>query len=124
MFSADTMFNYFLLVRMRETNVPVVLLDPGINGTASLLNVNLTTFAGYALHAWCFQSIVVFHGPKETSNFLRRKANRLVPGQHTANVIENLVEKGKKGDRSGLLRGGSVSLGGPRARRIYWSSQL
>jgi hypothetical protein len=37
---------------MIQTNVPVVFLDPGINGTAGLPNVNLTTFAGYAVHAW------------------------------------------------------------------------
>jgi hypothetical protein len=69
--------------------VPVVLLDPGINGTASLPNVNLTTFAGYAVHAWSFQSQVIFHGPKETSNFPRQKAYRLdvVPGQHTAQPV-------------------------------------
>jgi hypothetical protein len=79
---------------------------------ASLLNVNLTTFAGYAVHAWSFQYQVIFHGPKEISNFLWRKAHRLdyMPGQHTADAIESRVEKGKKGDRSGLLRCGSDSL--------------
>jgi hypothetical protein len=90
----------------------VVLLDPGINGTASLPNVNLTTFARYAVHAWSFQSQVIFHGPKKISNFPRLKAYRLdvMPGQHMANVIEGCVDKGKKGNRSGLFRGGSDSL--------------
>jgi hypothetical protein len=97
---------------MSQTNVPVALLDPGINGTASLPNENLTTFAGYAVHTWSFQSQVVFHGPKETSNFPRRKAHRLdiVPGRHTADAIESRVNKGKKRDRSGLFQGGSDSL--------------
>jgi hypothetical protein len=48
------MFGYGQFVWMSQTNVPVVLLDPGINGTASVPNVNLTTFAGYAVHAWEF----------------------------------------------------------------------
>jgi hypothetical protein len=97
---------------MSQMYVPVVFLELGINGTASLPNVNLTTFAGYAVHAWNFQSQVVFHRPKETSNFPRREAHRLdvVPGQHTADAIESRVDKGKKGDRSGLLRGFSDSL--------------
>jgi hypothetical protein len=32
------------------TNVPLVLLDLGFNGTASLPNVIMTTFAAYAVH--------------------------------------------------------------------------
>jgi hypothetical protein len=109
---ADAVFSYCRFVWMSQTNVSVVLLDPGINGTASLPNVNLTTFARYAVHAWSFQSQVIFHGPKKISNFPRRKAYRLdvMPGQHMANAIEGCVDKRKKGDRSGLLRGGSDSL--------------
>jgi hypothetical protein len=109
---ADAVFSYCRFVRMSQTNVSVVLLDPGINGTASLPNVNLTTFAGYAVHARSFQSQVIFHGPKKISNFPRQKAYRLddVPGQHTANAIEGRVDKRKKGNRSGLLWGGSDSL--------------
>jgi hypothetical protein len=42
---ADAVFSYCRLVWMSQTNVSVVLLDPGIKGTASLPNVNLTTFA-------------------------------------------------------------------------------
>jgi hypothetical protein len=48
---ADAMFIYDRFVWMSQTNVPMMLLDPGINRTASLPNVNLTTFAGYAVHA-------------------------------------------------------------------------
>jgi hypothetical protein len=79
---ADAVFSYCGLLWMSQTNVPVVLLDPGINGTASLPNVNLATFTGYAVHPFSFQSQIIFHGPKEISNFPRRKAHRLdVPGQ-------------------------------------------
>jgi hypothetical protein len=55
---------------------------------------------------------VIFHRLKETSNFPRQKAHRLdvVPGQHTADAIEGRVDKGKKGDRSGLLWDGSTYL--------------
>jgi hypothetical protein len=68
------MFSYGRFVWMSQTNVPVVLLDPGINGIAILPNVNLTTFAGYAVHAWSFQSQVILHWPKETSNFPGKEA--------------------------------------------------
>jgi hypothetical protein len=48
---------------------------------------------------------------KEISKFPRRKANRLdiVPGQHRADAIESRVDKEKKGDRNGYLRGISDS---------------
>jgi hypothetical protein len=49
---ADAMFIYDRFVWMSQTNVPVMLLDPSINRMASVLNVNLTAFAGYAVHAW------------------------------------------------------------------------
>jgi hypothetical protein len=58
---ADAMFSYCGLVWTRQTNVSVAVLDPGINGRASLPNLNLNTFAGYAAHAWSFQSQVVLH---------------------------------------------------------------
>jgi hypothetical protein len=37
---------------MLQTIVLVVLLDPGFYGMTILLNVNLTTFAGYAVNTW------------------------------------------------------------------------
>jgi hypothetical protein len=48
---ADAVFVYSQFVRMLQTNVLVVVLDSGFKGTASLPNVNLTTFAGYAVPA-------------------------------------------------------------------------
>jgi hypothetical protein len=35
-----------------QTNVPAVVPDPGVNGTASLPNVILTTFAANVVYAW------------------------------------------------------------------------
>jgi hypothetical protein len=55
---------------MLQMNVPVVLLDPDLNGTTSLPYVNLTTFAGYAVHAWSFESQAVLKGPGETGKLL------------------------------------------------------
>jgi hypothetical protein len=43
---------------MLQTDVLVMLLDPDF----SLPNVNLTTFAGYAVHAWSLESQVILHG--------------------------------------------------------------
>jgi hypothetical protein len=105
-------FSHCRFVWLSQTNVPVVLLDPGINRTASLPNVNLTAFARYAVDTRSFQSQVILHGPKKINNFLRRKAYRLdvMPGQHTTNAIEGRANKRKKGNRSGLLRCGSDSL--------------
>jgi hypothetical protein len=37
---------------MLQTDVPVVLLDSGLNGTAGVPKVDLTTFVGHAVHAW------------------------------------------------------------------------
>jgi hypothetical protein len=73
--------------------------------------VECTAFGGHAVHAWSFRAQVAFHGPKEAINFPRRKAHRVdVPGQHTADETESRVNKGRKGDRNGLLRDGSNSL--------------
>jgi hypothetical protein len=65
-------FSHCRFVWMSQTNVPVVLLDPGINGTASLPNVNLTTFAWYAVHTWSFQSQVKSHVVKHNSKVLMK----------------------------------------------------
>jgi hypothetical protein len=103
---ADAVFSHCRFVWLSQTNVPVVLLDPGINRTASLPNVNLTTLARYAVDTRSFQSQVILHRPKKISNILWWKAYRLdvMPGQHTTNVIEGRANKRKKGNRSGLLR--------------------
>jgi hypothetical protein len=55
---ADAVFSHCRFVWLGQTNVPVVFLDPGINRTASLPNVNLTTLARYAVDTRSFQSQV------------------------------------------------------------------
>jgi hypothetical protein len=65
MAQAYAVFDHGRFIWMLQTNVPVVLLDPGLNGTASLPNVDLTTFAGYAVHTWSPESQVIHHRLKE-----------------------------------------------------------
>jgi len=48
--------------------VPEVLLDPGVNRTPSLINVDLTIFAGDAVGASCFQFKVIRDRLKETDD--------------------------------------------------------
>jgi hypothetical protein len=72
------MFSYCRLVWMSQTNVPVVLLDPSINGTASLPNVNLTTFAGYVVTPEVFSPRLSFTGRKKLAIFLGRRPTDLM----------------------------------------------
>jgi hypothetical protein len=58
----------YAVLWLLQTNVLLVCLDPGFNGTSSLPSVNLTTFAGYAVNAWSLESQVILHGLKETGN--------------------------------------------------------
>jgi hypothetical protein len=112
MFPVDAVFSHCRFVWLSQSNVPVVFLDPGINRTASLPNVNLTTRARYAVDTRSFQSQVILHGPKKIRNCLWRKAHRLdvLPGQHTTTASDGRANKGKKGNRSVFLRCGSGSL--------------
>jgi hypothetical protein len=90
---------------MIQTDVLVMLLHPGRNGTADLPNrpIDMTTFAGQAVHAWSLESQSVLHGPKETGRLLQRDTLRpdVVPAKHSTIEIESRGDKGKKG----LLRG-------------------
>jgi hypothetical protein len=51
-----------------------VFLDPGLDITASLTDVYLTTLAGHTVHARSFESQVVLHWSKETGDLLWGKA--------------------------------------------------
>jgi hypothetical protein len=100
MAQADVECGHGQFICMLQMNVPVVLLDPGFNGMASMPNVNLTTLAGYAVQAWRLTAQVILHGPKEAGNLPQWEAHRLdvVSRQHLADVIEGHADKGKKGD--------------------------
>jgi hypothetical protein len=72
------------------SNKSPMLLQPGVNQTASLPNVDLATFTGDAVYFWCPQSQVVLYQPKETRHLPGKQAYRLdvVPRQHPANAAE------------------------------------
>jgi hypothetical protein len=59
----------------------------------------LTTFTGYAVHAWNLESQVVLHRSKEAGNLPWREAHRLdvVPGQNPADVIKGHADRRKEG---------------------------
>jgi hypothetical protein len=57
-------------ISILQTNVPAVLLDPDFNGMASLHNVDLTTFAWYAVHARSVESQVILHRHNEIGDHL------------------------------------------------------
>jgi hypothetical protein len=83
---ADAVFSHCRFVWLSQTNVPVVFLDPGINRTASLPNVNLTALARYAVDTRSFQSQVILHGPKKISNFhFTRQYNPEDSSEHNIN---------------------------------------
>jgi hypothetical protein len=60
---------------MMQPDVQVVFLGSGLNGTPGLTNVDLTTFAGVAVDARCFQARVILDGPKETGDLHRRETD-------------------------------------------------
>jgi hypothetical protein len=113
------MYRYCRLVWMSQTNVPVVLLDPGINGTASLPNVILTTFARYAVHAWSFQSQVVFNWPKKTSNFLcARPTDLMYLDRIRLMRLKVVLTNERRATEVGFSEVVATLFGGSRARRI------
>jgi hypothetical protein len=54
------------LTQVIEAHVQVLLLDPGISGVSSLLNIYLPTSASGAVYVQCFYGQVILDGPKET----------------------------------------------------------
>jgi hypothetical protein len=74
-------------------------LTPGLDGMASLPNVDLTTLARYTVHAWSRKSQIILHRSKETGNLPRGEAQRFyVPGEDLGDAIEGCADKGKEGN--------------------------
>jgi hypothetical protein len=67
----DAMFDHGEFVWMLQTDVALVLLDPGLDGTPGLSDVDLTTLAGHAAYTRSLGSQVILHRPKETGDLLR-----------------------------------------------------
>jgi hypothetical protein len=67
----DAVFSHGGFVWMLQTDVALVLLDPGLDRTASLPDVDLTTLTGHAVHTISLESQVILHRPKETRGLLQ-----------------------------------------------------
>jgi hypothetical protein len=51
--------------------VTFVFLDPGLDGTAGLPDVDLTAPSGHAVHTRSLEFQVILHRPKEAGDLLR-----------------------------------------------------
>jgi hypothetical protein len=73
----------------------LVLLDPGLDGTACLPDVDYNALAGHAVHTRSTESQVILHRPKDVGDIL---------GQQLVVAIESRAHVGQKGDRGRFLR--------------------
>jgi hypothetical protein len=75
---------------MSQTDMSVVLLQPGVNLYISLSNADLTTFTGDDIRSQCLQSLGNLDSRKVTSDFPLREVHQLdvAAGQHPAIAVE------------------------------------
>jgi hypothetical protein len=59
----DATFGHSAFVWMLQTNLALMLPDPGLDGMASLSSVDLTTLAVHIVHITRLQSLVILHRP-------------------------------------------------------------
>jgi hypothetical protein len=59
-------------------DVALVLLDPGLDGMASLPDVDLTTLTGHAVYTRSLELQVILHRPKETGDLLGGRTTDLM----------------------------------------------
>jgi hypothetical protein len=78
---------------MLKLDVLMVLLDPGLNRTASLSNVYPLTLTGNAVYTQCFQAKVIL---KETGDFPKQEAYRsdVLFGKYPADPYEGGCNRG------------------------------
>jgi hypothetical protein len=57
-------------VWLLQTDVALVLLDRGLDGTAGLPDVDLAALAGRALYTRSVEFQVIIYGPKEAGDLL------------------------------------------------------
>jgi hypothetical protein len=60
-----------LFFRMIQSDIPVVLLDSGLNGTSGLSSVDFNALAGDAVNTPCFQTEVILDRPKKNGDLAR-----------------------------------------------------
>jgi hypothetical protein len=117
---ADAMFSYCRLVWISQMNVPVVLLHPGINGTVTVPNVYLTTFAGYAVTRGVFSHRSYFAGRRKLAIFLGGRPTDLMLCLDSIRLmrLKVVLTKGRRATEAGFSEVVATLFGGSRARRI------
>jgi hypothetical protein len=74
---------------MIQPDEPVVLPDPGLNGTPSMSNVDLTTFAGDAVMPGVYKPMSSLMDQRKMATFLcRRPTGLMLPNQHPVDAVE------------------------------------
>jgi hypothetical protein len=63
---------------MLQMDVALVLLDPRLNGTVGLPDIDLTTLAGHTVHTSSLEFQVILRRPKETGDLLRGRLTDLM----------------------------------------------
>jgi len=57
-----TVLSHGRFLWMIQPNVPSVLVDPDLNGTSCLSNVDFPKLTGDAINSWCFHPLQVWEG--------------------------------------------------------------
>ena len=66
----ESVFSQRRFVGLSKSDVPVLLLHPGLDGPTSLSDINLAALTGDAVHTWSLQSQTVLHRKAEAGIFL------------------------------------------------------
>lgn len=95
----------------------MVHFDPGLNGTLSFSNIEITILSGDAVYPIQFK--VLLHGTKETGDFLRRKSYSfdIILDETMLVWLKGSPTKGKTTDTEFYV-GLSTLSGGLRAREF------
>jgi hypothetical protein len=93
--------------------VAFVFFQSGVDGTASLPNVDFATFTGDVVNAWCPEFDVVFNGAVEVGQFPLGETHGLdvVSGEDSVHTVECGTDVRQEGDRFRLV---AVRLAGPQ----------
>jgi hypothetical protein len=84
---------------MSQTDVTLVLPDPGLDGTPYLTDIDLTILARHTVHTRNLESEIVLHKLKETRDLLHWWAVRHdVHGEQPADAVESCTYKGQEGN--------------------------
>jgi hypothetical protein len=111
----DAVLGHGEIVWKLQTDVALVLLDPGFDGTAGLTDVDLTTLAGHAVHPRSPRSsftgqrkLGIFFGGRPTDLMLCLDSSLLMR-------LRVVLMKGRKATKAGFSGGGATLATGLRA---------